>query len=104
MIGQSPTPGSQGSALVYRHTGHLHVYKVLLIFTYFKNTRTFFVCSLLCCCVVVGGGGFFGFFCFAFGALLAENEKYQHTCRLNLRGFFFFNLFNSVTENTMSEN
>lgn len=101
MIGQSPTPGSQGSALVYRHTGHLHVYKVLFIFTYFKNTRTFFVCLLLCCW---GGGGLFGFFCFAFEALLAENEKYQHTCRLNLRGFFFFNLFNSVTENTMSEN
>lgn len=59
---------------------------------------------LFVCCCVVGGGGFFGFFCFAFEALLAENEKYQHTCRLNLRGFFFFNLFNSVTENTMSEN
>lgn len=53
---------------------------------------------LFVCCCVVGGGGFFGFFCFAFGALLAENEKYQHTCRLNLRGFFFSLIYSTVLQ------
>lgn len=49
MIGKSPTPGSQGSALMYKHADHLHIHtctqRVLVIFTY----TYLFVCLLMFC-------------------------------------------------------